>query len=110
MPVYPGALPRRREDDRLIRGAVGRTHAPAGWLADGPRRAQTVLALPEPDPSGSMRFVVSRAPTWVRCGIQPMARSDVPAAKRTGTCGAGQDEPSGARNSHGEALGGHARG
>jgi len=51
--------------------------SPATW-------SQTVLALPEPDPSGSMGFVVSRARTWVRCGIEPMARSDMPAAKRTG--------------------------
>src|SRR5512140_2039152 len=74
---------------------MGRTHAPAGWLADGPRRAQTVLALREPDPSGSMGFLVSRARAWVRCGIQPMARSDMLAAKRTVTCEAGQDEPNG---------------
>src|SRR5512143_221223 len=70
MPAYPGALPRRREDDGLLDAAVGRARGPAGWLADGPRRAQTVLALPEPDPSGSMRFVVSRARTWVRCGTR----------------------------------------
>src|SRR5512140_162436 len=70
MPVYPGALPRRREDDGLLDAAVGRTPAPAGWLADGPRRAQTVLALPEPEPSGSMSFVVARARAWVRCGTR----------------------------------------
>ena len=63
-------VPRRREDDGLRDAAVGRARGPAGWLADGPHRAQTVLALPEPDPSGSMRFVVSRARMWVRCGTR----------------------------------------
>jgi hypothetical protein len=64
-------VPRRSEDDGLLDAAVGRARGPAGWLADGPRRAQTVLALREPDPSGSMGLVVSRPRTWVRCGTRP---------------------------------------
>ena len=56
--VSPADLP----GDREPREPPGRprsprtsreTASPAGWLADGPRRAQTVLALPEPDRPGS---------------------------------------------------------
>src|SRR4029079_3323251 len=59
----------------------GENAQPADRLADGPRRAQTVLALPEPDRSSSMRLAMVRARMRERCGT-----------------------------ARGEALGGHVRG
>src|SRR3954465_1898319 len=85
-------VPRRRRDDGLPMGPWGRTRTPAGWLADGPCRAQTVLALREPAGSGSMKLGVAGAHTWERCGT---ARGMGP-----GRCGPAR----------GVALGGCARG